>query len=80
MVGASVHCGLSGAAHREEVPDCVFRAAYGSVASVAIFQMQDVLKLDNDARMNTPGTVGGNWKWRMKPGAFGDSETGYLPF
>ena len=69
-----------GAAHREEVPDRVFRAAYGSVASVAIFQMQDVLKLDNDARMNTPGTVGGNWKWRMKPGAFGDSETGYLAF
>ena len=36
----------------------VFRAAYGSVASVAVFQMQDVLKLDNWARMNTPSTVG----------------------
>ena len=69
-----------GAAHHEEVPDKVFRAAYGSVASVAIFQMQDVLRLGNEARMNTPGTVGGNWKWRMKPGAFGESETGYLAF
>lgn len=69
-----------GVAHHEEVPDKVFRAAYGSVASVAVFQMQDVLGLGNEARMNTPGTVGGNWKWRMKPGAFGERETGYLAF
>ena len=69
-----------GAAHHEEVPDKVFRAAYGSVASVAVFQMQDVLGLGNESRMNTPGTVGGNWKWRMKPGAFGERETGYLAF
>ena len=69
-----------GAAHHEEVPDKVFRAAYGSVASVAVFQMQDVLGLGSEARMNTPGTVGGNWKWRMKPGAFGERETGYLAF
>lgn len=69
-----------GAAHHEEVPDKVFRAAYGSVASVAVFQMQDVLGLGNEARMNTPGTVGGNWKWRMRPGAFGDKEIGYLSF
>lgn len=69
-----------GAAHHEEVPDKVFRAAYGAVASVAVFQMQDVLGLGNEARMNTPGTVGGNWKWRMKPGAFGERETGYLAF
>lgn len=69
-----------GAAHQNEVVDKVFRAAYSSVASVAIFQMQDVLKLDNWARMNTPSTVGGNWKWRMKPGQFGDAEIGFLSF
>lgn len=67
-----------GAAHQSEVVDKVFRAAYGSVASVAIFQMQDVLKLDNWARMNTPSTVGENWRWRMKPGQFGKNETEYL--
>lgn len=67
-----------GAAHQSEVVDKVFRAAYGSVASVAIFQMQDVLKLDNQARMNTPGTVGLNWRWRMKPGQFGEDEISYL--
>ena len=67
-----------GAAHQSEVVDKVFRAAYSSVASVAVFQMQDVLKLDNWARMNTPSTVGKNWRWRMKPGQFGEEQTGYL--
>ena len=67
-----------GAAHQSEVVDRVFRAAYGSVASVAIFQMQDVLKLDNSARLNTPGTVGENWRWRLKKGQFTEEHTSYL--
>ena len=33
---------------------------------MAIAPMQDVLSLDNQARMNTPGVTGGNWAWRMK--------------
>ncbi|MGN0987016.1 MAG: 4-alpha-glucanotransferase, partial [Otoolea sp.] len=67
-----------GAAHQSEVVDKVFRAAYGSVASVAIFQMQDVLKLDNWARMNTPSKVGENWRWRMEKDQFGNEQTEYL--
>jgi 4-alpha-glucanotransferase len=39
--------------------------AFGSVAEIAIVPMQDVLGLDNSARMNTPSTMGGNWSWRM---------------
>ena len=31
--------------------------------------MQDVLALGGWATMNRPGTLGGNWLWRMKPGA-----------
>jgi 4-alpha-glucanotransferase len=27
--------------------------------------MQDVMRLDNSARMNTPGVAAGNWKWRI---------------
>jgi 4-alpha-glucanotransferase len=27
--------------------------------------MQDLLALDNDHRMNLPGTVEGNWSWRF---------------
>ena len=48
-----------------EVPKALMRAAYASVADVAIFQMQDVLELDNSARMNVPSTIGGNWQWRL---------------
>ena len=27
--------------------------------------LQDVMRLDNSARMNFPGTVEGNWSWRV---------------
>ncbi|MFZ0898728.1 MAG: 4-alpha-glucanotransferase [Candidatus Sulfotelmatobacter sp.] len=40
-----------------------------SVSNTAIAPMQDILGLGNEARMNLPGTSGGNWKRRMKPGA-----------
>ena len=34
--------------------------------------MQDILELDDTARMNTPSTIGGNWLWRLSPGQFTD--------
>lgn len=34
-------------------------------ADTAVIPMQDLLDLDNSARMNMPGTLGGNWLWRM---------------
>jgi len=38
---------------------------------MTIFSMQDLLKLDNDARMNTPGTIGApNWMWKLKDFSF----------
>ncbi len=36
-----------------------------SKADVCIIPMQDWLGLDDSCRMNTPSTVGDNWKWRM---------------
>lgn len=54
-----------GVKRRVAVPEALLRAAYASVADVAIFQMQDLLALGSDARMNTPSTVGNNWKWRL---------------
>jgi 4-alpha-glucanotransferase len=45
--------------------DAVFR----SRAEVAIVPLQDVLGLGTQARMNTPGTVAGNWSWRVGQGA-----------
>jgi 4-alpha-glucanotransferase len=49
-----------------ELPFGIIKILYASVADVVIVQMQDLLELDNDARMNFPSTVGGNWKWRLK--------------
>jgi 4-alpha-glucanotransferase len=45
------------------------RAVLASVADVAVVPMQDFLGLGSEARMNLPGTVHGNWAWRMAPGA-----------
>lgn len=42
------------------------RGAWSSTAYLAITTMQDLLGLGDEARMNTPSTVGGNWTWRMK--------------
>ncbi|HEX5727233.1 MAG TPA: 4-alpha-glucanotransferase [Longimicrobiaceae bacterium] len=42
--------------------------ALASPAAVAILPLQDVLGLGSEARMNTPGTVEGNWEWRFREG------------
>jgi 4-alpha-glucanotransferase len=42
----------------------MIRLAYASVADMAIVPLQDVLSLDNRARMNFPGKTGGWWTWR----------------
>lgn len=40
-----------------------------SDAALAIVPVQDVLGLGSEARMNTPGTMAGNWSWRLHEGA-----------
>ena len=42
------------------------RAAFASVARMAIVPLQDFLGLGSDARMNTPSLSDGNWGWRFK--------------
>ncbi len=46
------------------------KVGYNSVAKLAIFQMQDFIALDSSARINTPSTVGINWRWRLKKGQY----------
>ena len=50
----------------------VIKLAHSSVADLCIIPMQDYLCLGNLARINTPSTLGFNWQWRMKKGAFND--------
>jgi 4-alpha-glucanotransferase len=39
--------------------------ALASSAELAVVPLQDLLELDDSARFNTPGTVEGNWSWRL---------------
>jgi 4-alpha-glucanotransferase len=48
------------------------RAAQGSVAVLSVAQLQDVLGLGAEARMNTPASAEGNWNWRYAAGALTD--------
>ena len=45
------------------------RCGMGSVADLFIAPMADYLGLGAEARINTPGIMGGNWQWRIAPGA-----------
>ncbi|HCW56094.1 MAG TPA: 4-alpha-glucanotransferase, partial [Erysipelotrichaceae bacterium] len=46
------------------------RAAYMSVADLAVMQFQDLLGLGDEARFNVPSTTGNNWVWRAKKDDF----------
>jgi 4-alpha-glucanotransferase len=46
----------------------LIRLAFSSPARLAMVQLQDVLGLGSEARMNTPGTTRGNWRWRLADG------------
>jgi 4-alpha-glucanotransferase len=51
--------------HEKNVHDILAQLAYGSVANTVILPLQDVLGLDESARMNTPASTKNNWQWRM---------------
>jgi 4-alpha-glucanotransferase len=44
----------------------LIRSAYKSTADTIVIPMQDILNLGGEARMNFPGTAGGNWTWRFR--------------
>ena len=59
----------------KDTDECVWgliRAAQSSVAEVCVVPLQDYLCLGNEARMNTPSTLGDNWKWRLTRGQLTD--------
>jgi len=45
----------------------MIKLAYSSPAALAIAPMQDYLGLGSEARLNTPGSTGNNWRWRFRP-------------
>jgi len=61
--------------HGDDIAWDLIRAALASPARVAIVQMQDLLSLGTEARMNDPESYAlpraqrSNWRWRLPPGA-----------
>ena len=49
----------------ETVHTDLIRAAFSTAARIAIAPLQDYLGLGSEARINTPGTSAGNWRWRV---------------
>lgn len=60
--------------NEDNVHEVFARFAYSSVANLAILPMQDVLGLNEIARMNLPSSVSNNWSWRLMPSML-NSET-----
>jgi len=50
----------------EPMPWPLINAALQSVCPLAVLPMQDLLELDGSHRMNTPGTITGNWQWQFE--------------
>jgi 4-alpha-glucanotransferase len=62
----------------QDVVWSLMQLAFMSVADTAIVTVQDLLRLGSEARMNIPGTTGGNWQWRYWPGALDDEIARWL--
>lgn len=62
---AQIRAYLDSAHPDGHLPWALNKLALSSVARLAILPMQDILSLGKGHRMNTPGTVTGNWQWRF---------------
>lgn len=61
--------------NENEIQKELSRLAYSSVAKIVILPMQDILGLDENARMNKPSSGDNNWNWRLTPEQLsGDTE------
>jgi len=50
--------------NEQNINATLIKLCYASIAKMAIIPMQDILQLDETARMNVPGMATGNWRWR----------------
>lgn len=49
----------------EKINWVLIKLAMSSICKLSIIPIQDVLGLGKDARINTPGTKGNNWNWKL---------------
>ncbi|NOT84100.1 MAG: 4-alpha-glucanotransferase [Methylococcaceae bacterium] len=60
------------------MPLVLVREALASIANLVIIPMQDILELDAEHRMNTPGTMVGNWQWRFEWSQLSDEKIAHF--
>lgn len=63
---------------KKDVHLVFIREALKSVADTAVIPIQDYLALGSEARINTPSTLGNNWKWRVKKEALTEQLAGQM--
>jgi 4-alpha-glucanotransferase len=59
---------LGRSVNEQDIHLIMARLAYSTTARIAILPMQDILGLDESARMNVPSSGSDNWAWRLNPG------------
>jgi len=55
------------------MPDALVEAAWASRSALAVVPVCDLLGLGSEARINVPGTIDGNWRWRLPAGRLDDA-------
>ncbi len=65
-------------ANSAEAAPALIELAWASIAALTIAPLQDVLDLGIGSRMNVPGRVDGNWRWRMTEGVLSTSSFQWL--
>lgn len=50
----------------KDISAALIRLALSSVSKFAVIPLQDLFGLSSESRMNTPSTLGNNWKWRFE--------------
>ena len=54
----------------EHPSDAFVRGIAASPSRLAIYMMNDLLRLGPEGRINIPSTIGNNWDWRMSEDDF----------
>ncbi len=50
---------------KKDLLEAIIKCGYESSSFLMVVPLQDWLRLGKEARINTPGTSSGNWKWRL---------------
>ena len=56
----------------DDIAWAFIRLAQSTTPDTCIIPLQDYLGLGEEARLNTPAVLGGNWNWRFLPGDIDD--------